>query len=225
MKQFYLLLLFSAFSHAQFGEIPPNSVCIPDMAEYNGLSGECFQAYLLRSIINKPGLVSDSLVVRGINTYGEIRFIAPLRHNFSAKSGSKITYDNTTGEIGVDLSSYVTTTAMTSEMSAKMNNPTGNANQVVLGNGTIGTIKVSTPYSGTTNASGVYSITYPVAYATIPNVQGIFVTSDPRDVIMLTSSTTTGCSFTVQRRADVIGLLPTYANRIGVTVNALVTPN
>lgn len=43
-------------------------------------------------------------------------------------------------------------------------------------------VKMSVPYTGTTNGSGVYTITYPVAYASTPNVQAIFQTSDPRDV-------------------------------------------
>lgn len=86
------------------------------------------------------------------------------------------------------------------------------------------TPKVAVPYQGVTNASGVYSLTYPVAYASIPNVQLNFVTSDPRDVVIMTATSTTGFSCLVQRRVDVIGLLPTYTNRSGVTVYATVTP-
>lgn len=79
-------------------------------------------------------------------------------------------------------------------------------------------------YSGTTAATtGIYSVTYPVAYASVPNVQLSNITTNPRDVVMLTSSSTTGFTIQVQRRVDVLGLLPTYSNVSGVTVNALVT--
>lgn len=99
----------------------------------------------------------------------------------------------------------------------------GSGDLTISGGNTVN-IKTPVPYTGTTNGSGVYTITYPSAYASTPNVQAIFQTSDPRDVIMLTASSTTGCSFTVQRRVDVVGLLPSYVSRSGVTVNALVTP-
>lgn len=78
-------------------------------------------------------------------------------------------------------------------------------------------------YTGTTNASGVYSVTYPVAYSVAPNVQTIFLGSNPRDVIMLTTSNTTGFTVQVQRRTDVVGLLPTYTNQSGVSIKVLVT--
>lgn len=81
----------------------------------------------------------------------------------------------------------------------------------------------STPYTGTTNGSGVYAVTYGSAYASRPNVMVSFITSNPRDVAFVTASTTTGFSVTVQRRADVIGLLPSYSNQSGVTVDVLVT--
>lgn len=81
----------------------------------------------------------------------------------------------------------------------------------------------STTYTGTTNASGVYTVTYASAYSTTPNVQMSFIGSNPRDVIMLTSSTTTGFTVQVQRRVDVLGLLPSYTNQSGVTCNVLVT--
>lgn len=92
-----------------------------------------------------------------------------------------------------------------------------------------GSVSLSTvlpaTFSGVTNASGIYTVVYPVAYTTIPSVQFNFVTTDPRDVVMLISSSTTGFSAQVQRRVDVLGLLPTYTNRSGLTVYATVIPN
>jgi len=108
------------------------------------------------------------------------------------------------------------------KFSAKFN---GTTSQYVRGDGSFATYKAGVPYTGTTNGSGVYTVTYATAYATKPNVQAIFETTDPRDVVMLTASSTTGFTLQVQRRVDVAGVLPTYLNRSGVTVNALVTPN
>lgn len=85
------------------------------------------------------------------------------------------------------------------------------------------TAKTSVPYSGTTNSSGIYTITYPVAYTVAPNVQFQVVGGTNKTTILMTSSTTTGCSFKVESRADVIGLLPTYSNVNGASIDVLVT--
>lgn len=78
-------------------------------------------------------------------------------------------------------------------------------------------------YSGTTNASGIYTITYPTAYANIPNVQFQIRGGLVTQTVRITSSTTTGCTLYVQNRVDVVGLLPSYVNVSGATVDVLVT--
>lgn len=79
-------------------------------------------------------------------------------------------------------------------------------------------------YSGTTNASGIFTITYPSAYSVVPNVQyNIGTGGGNKETILLTSSTTTGATFYVQLRTDVLGLLPSYSNVSGRNVDVLVT--
>lgn len=86
------------------------------------------------------------------------------------------------------------------------------------------TIKRTETFTGTTNASGVYTITYGTAFSSVPNVNpqlGVGATN--KETIVMTASSTTGCSFKVETRNDVLGLLPTYANVNGRTVTVLVT--
>jgi len=86
------------------------------------------------------------------------------------------------------------------------------------------TIKRQETYAGTTNSSGVYTITYGTAYSSVPNVQyNLGTGANNKMTILLLTSTTTGCSFKVELRSDVLGLLPTYSNVNGQAVGVLVT--
>lgn len=85
--------------------------------------------------------------------------------------------------------------------------------------GRVTSYKRQETYRGTTNASGLYTVTYGTAYSVTPTVVPSFITSDPRDVAMVTASSTTGFTIQVQRRVDVLGLLPSYSNRASVTVD------
>jgi len=120
-------------------------------------------------------------------------------------------------------------TAQAAAINAKFTTPTGNTSQYLRGDGspatfpTIPTVKRQETYSGTTNASGVYTITYGTAYSVTPNVQFQVVGGSNKTTILITSSTTTGCSFKVELRADVLGLLPSYSNVNGASVDVLVT--
>lgn len=84
-------------------------------------------------------------------------------------------------------------------------------------------IKRQETYSGTTNASGVYSVTFPAAFPVAPNIQANIIGATDTQNIRITSITTTGFSVLVRNRVDVIGLLPTYANVNGATVDVLIT--
>lgn len=85
--------------------------------------------------------------------------------------------------------------------------------------GRITAYKRQETYRGTTNASGLYTVTYGTAYSQPPTVVPSFITTDPRDVAMVTASSATGFTVQIQRRVDVIGLLPSYSNRASVTVD------
>lgn len=79
-------------------------------------------------------------------------------------------------------------------------------------------------YTGSTNGSGVYAVTYGSAYSTKPHLVFSIEGGTNKDTSVLTSTSTTGFSVIVERRSDVLGLLPTYAVVSGITVNATVTP-
>jgi len=79
-------------------------------------------------------------------------------------------------------------------------------------------------YTGTTNASGVYAVTFATPFPTgvIPNVQPTIIAGTNKETIV-TNVTNTGFTLLVQGRNDVIGVLPTYSNVSGRTVQVLVT--
>jgi hypothetical protein len=79
-------------------------------------------------------------------------------------------------------------------------------------------------YTGTTNGSGIYSVTYGSAYSSKPKVLFAVEGGTNKDTSLLTSTTTTGFSILVERRTDIAGLLPTYAAVSGITVNVYVIP-
>lgn len=78
-------------------------------------------------------------------------------------------------------------------------------------------------YTGTTNSSGTYTVTYGAAYSATPDVQFNIVGGAVTNTIRLTSSSTTGFTVYVQNRVDVVGLLPSYTNVNGATISILVT--
>lgn len=79
-------------------------------------------------------------------------------------------------------------------------------------------------YSGTTNSSGIYTITYPTSFVATPNIQyNLGTGSSNKWTILLTASSSTSCSFYVQLRTDIAGLLPTYSNVTGALIDVVVT--
>lgn len=88
---------------------------------------------------------------------------------------------------------------------------------------TISSTKRQETYSGTTNVSGLYTVTYSTAYSVAPNVQFQINGGLVTHTIRLTASTTTGFTVYVQNRTDIIGLLPSYSNVSGASVDILVT--
>lgn len=78
-------------------------------------------------------------------------------------------------------------------------------------------------YSGTTNGSGVYTVTFPTAFSVAPNIQAGITNGTDTQTSRITSISTTGFTILVRNRTDVIGLLPSYANVSGATVDVVVT--
>lgn len=116
--------------------------------------------------------------------------------------------------------SYTTITGLGT--AANLNVPSsGNAaaGEVVKGNDT----RLSVVYSGTTDASGNYTVTYASAYSAKPRVVFAIEGGTNKDTSVLSSTTTNGFTVKVERRSDALGLLPTYANVVGAVVNVSVT--
>lgn len=89
---------------------------------------------------------------------------------------------------------------------------------------TIANTKRQETYTGTTNSSGIYTVTYASAYSVVPNIQYAVGVGGLRTYsIILTASSTTGFTVKVENRTDIAGLLPSFANVNGQTVDVLVT--
>lgn len=78
-------------------------------------------------------------------------------------------------------------------------------------------------YSGTTNSSGNYTVTFGTAYTVAPNIQANITAGTNTNLIKITSVIASGFTVNVVNRTDVIGLLPTYSNVTGATVDVLIT--
>ncbi len=78
-------------------------------------------------------------------------------------------------------------------------------------------------YSGTTNGSGVYTVTFSTAYSVAPNIQANIIGATDTQNLRITSISTTGFTVTARNRTDVVGLLPSYSNVSGASVDVLIT--
>lgn len=85
------------------------------------------------------------------------------------------------------------------------------------------TVKRQETYSGTTTGSGTYTVTFGTAFSVAPNVQANLINGSDTQSSRTTSISTTGFTVLIRNRTDVLGLLPSYANVTGATVDVLVT--
>lgn len=94
---------------------------------------------------------------------------------------------------------------------------------VILNKPTISTKRRET-YTVTTNSSGLGTVTFGTAFAVAPSISAepTSFTSD-NQFCRVTSITTTGFTVTCRLRTDVIGLLPSFSNISGATVEVLIT--
>lgn len=84
-------------------------------------------------------------------------------------------------------------------------------------------VKAPTPYSGSTNSSGNYTVTFGTAYSVAPNVQANIIGGSNTQTIKITSVSTTAFTVNVTNRNEVLGLLPTYSNVSAASVDVIVT--
>lgn len=79
-------------------------------------------------------------------------------------------------------------------------------------------------YSGTTNASGLYTVTFVTAFSVAPNIQLQPTNfSSDNQFARVTTISTTGFTVIARLRTDVLGLLPSFTNITGATVDVLIT--
>lgn len=95
-----------------------------------------------------------------------------------------------------------------------------NGNTISLG---IPIVKRQESYSGTTNASGQYTVVFSNSYSVTPNIQANIIGAPDNQNIRITSVGTTGFTVTVRNRVDVVGLAPTWNNVNGALVDVLIT--
>lgn len=78
-------------------------------------------------------------------------------------------------------------------------------------------------YSGTTNGSGVYTVTFGTAYSVAPNIQANIIGASDTQNLRITSVSTTGFTVTARNRTDIAGLVPTFSNASSLAVDVLIT--
>lgn len=80
-------------------------------------------------------------------------------------------------------------------------------------------------YSGVTNASGVYTVTFPTAFSVAPNIQANPIGGSTEIFLKIVSVSTTGFTINVFQRANVLSLaLSTATTPVsGANVDVLIT--
>lgn len=78
-------------------------------------------------------------------------------------------------------------------------------------------------FSGVTNASGQYTVSFSPAYSVAPNIQANIINGADNQNLRITSVSTTGFTVLTRTRTDVVGLLPTWSNASGLAVDVLIT--
>lgn len=127
-------------------------------------------------------------------------------------AGAGINYNNGTG--------VVTNSAPDQTVVLTGNN--GITTSGTYPNFTIAKTKRQETYTGSTNASGNYTVTFGTAYSVAPNVIVTPISGVVTESWVVTTSTT-GFTVNVKNRVDVVGLLPSFNNVNGRTVDVLVT--
>ena len=188
---------------ATFPAIPTAQVQV----DWNATSG-------IASIANKPALAP----VATAGTYSSLTGIPstfpPSAHSQAwstitatptTLSGYGITDGVSQSALTAALGSYATNSALTAGLVTKFNVPTGTTAQYVRGDGSLATLPVARrieTYSGTTNASGQITVTYPTAYPVAPVVQPP-APALANQVWTTVASTTTGFTMQLNQRNTV----------------------
>ena len=85
------------------------------------------------------------------------------------------------------------------------------------------TAKRQEKYSGTTVAAGTYSVNFATPYPITPDIQASWIGAADNQNLRITAVSTTGFTVLARNRVDVIGLLPTWNNVSGASINVIIT--
>jgi len=90
-----------------------------------------------------------------------------------------------------------------------------------------GIAKRKETYSGITlktpsNLEGTYTVVFSTPYNNTPNIQANIINGIDSQNVRIISISNTGFTVLVRNRLDVVGLLPTWVNASGVTVDVLI---
>lgn len=85
------------------------------------------------------------------------------------------------------------------------------------------TSKRQEKYTGTTSAAGTYTVNFATAYSTAPDIQASWINAADNQNLRITAISSTGFTVLARNRVDVVGLLPTWTNVSGATINVIIT--
>lgn len=154
---------------------------------------------------------------------------APAAHTqaFSTITATPTTlsgYGITDGLTASALAPYATSASVTAGLATKFSTPTGTALQYVRGDGALATLPLAKrieTYAGVTDANGLYTVTYPTAFPSVPSVQPQPPTA-PNQVWVVVSSTANGFSLRLTQRASVT--LLSIEVLLAATTNVVAAP-
>lgn len=153
-----------------------------------------------------PGLSVSSGVIDSVVTAPDWADITGKPTEFTPEAHTHAAGDVVSGVLDdsrVPALAISKTTGLQSALDAKFNTPAGTIAEYVRGNGTLATLPVAKRlegYTGTTDANGLFTVTYPVAFSATPSVLPEQTTSANQFWVKV-SSTTTGFSFRLVQRA------------------------
>lgn len=99
----------------------------------------------------------------------------------------------------------------------------GNWQQFLYLSDALSMFKKAATYSGTTNGSGVYTETFPAAYAVAPNIQASLIGGTDEQSVRVSSVSTTGFTVVVREMNYNTGAPPSWSNVSGADVDVLIT--
>lgn len=168
----------------------------------------------------------SNIVWLGADTLLKLSPVGTLSLSATQLTGVSIIGAGATTVTGTGLNLTITTPTVQGNITPTIT-AAGSATVTTSGNTfTVNTpsVKRQEPLTVTTTTAGIATFTYGSTYSVAPNVQyNLGVGAGNKETIVPQTSTTTGCTFLVQLRSDVLGLLPSYAPVSGREVNIIVT--